>query len=214
MRYFIIWLCFAPLLVQALEVNIAPDLESVDVMHNGKEVTIQRNQDTKNKIIDDFALTSRACPPFCIQPMKLEKGVETIAELEVLSYLDKSSWGDKNIVVIDSRTPNWLEKGTIPGSVNIPWTVFNLKNGANTIEISEVMIKEFGVRQIDDLLDFSEAKTLVLFCNGPWCGQSPISIKTLLSFGYPAAKIKWYRGGMQMWESYGFTTVKPEDTSK
>jgi len=210
MRYMLALLCFAPLWTQALEVKITPDLESVDVMHGDKEVTIQRNQNTKNKISDGFSLTSRACPPFCIQPMHLAAGVETVAELEVLNYLDKSSWGDKNILVIDTRTANWLEKGTIPGSVNIPWTVFNLKNGANTIEIAEVMVKNFGVQQIDDLLDFTEAKTLVLYCNGPWCGQSPISIKTLLSFGYPADKLKWYRGGMQSWESYGFNTIKPE----
>jgi hypothetical protein len=27
--------------------------------------------------------------------------------------------------------------------------------------------------------------------------------------GYPADKIKWYRGGMQSWEIVGLTTVKP-----
>jgi hypothetical protein len=31
----------------------------------------------------------------------------------------------------------------------------------------------------------------------------------LLGFGYPAHKIKWYRGGMQNWEILGLTTVKP-----
>jgi hypothetical protein len=32
---------------------------------------------------------------------------------------------------------------------------------------------------------------------------------TLLKFGYPAEKIKWFRGGMQTWEVLGFNTVKP-----
>jgi len=50
---------------------------------------------------------------------------------------------------------------------------------------------------------------LLLYCNGPWCGQSPTNIRTLLTLGYPAHKIKWYRGGMQAWESLGLTTVKP-----
>ena len=63
--------------------------------------------------------------------------------------------------------------------------------------------------QRDGFFDFSQAKTLVLFCNGPWCGQSPNNIKGLLKIGYPASKIKWYRGGMQEWESLGLTTVKP-----
>jgi hypothetical protein len=42
-----------------------------------------------------------------------------------------------------------------------------------------------------------------------WCGQSPSNIKTLLKFGYPAHKIKWYRGGMQSWSNLGLNTVKP-----
>ena len=32
---------------------------------------------------------------------------------------------------------------------------------------------------------------------------------TLLTLGYPAEKLKWYRGGMQSWEQFGFTTVDP-----
>ena len=48
-----------------------------------------------------------------------------------------------------------------------------------------------------------------MFCNGMWCGQSPANIRTLLRFGYPADKLKWYRGGMQDWEILGLTTVTP-----
>jgi hypothetical protein len=29
----------------------------------------------------------------------------------------------------------------------------------------------------------------------------------LLALGYPAHKLKWYRGGMQSWKSLGLTTV-------
>ena len=38
--------------------------------------------------------------------------------------------------------------------------------------------------------DFSKAKTLVLFCNGPWCSQSPDMIFALLEIGYPPEKLK------------------------
>jgi hypothetical protein len=31
---------------------------------------------------------------------------------------------------------------------------------------------------------------------------------TLLNFGYPAHKLKWYRGGMQDWEILGLTVVR------
>ncbi|RME34806.1 MAG: rhodanese-like domain-containing protein [Gammaproteobacteria bacterium] len=192
----------------ALEVNIAPGLESVTVLHNGKPVVIQRNQDPEHRVNPDYARTSRKCPPFCIQPIRLAPGVETIGELEMLDYLRRMSEGDDSIVVIDSRTPDWVARGTIPGSINLPWTRLNVSAGADPFEIIEIL-QGFGVEENEGLLDFSHAKTLVLFCNGMWCGQSPNNIHALLRYGYPAHKLKWYRGGMQDWEILGLTTVKP-----
>jgi len=188
-------------------VKITPDIASVDVMHNGKKATITRNQDQKNTVKSAFAKTSRKCPPFCIQPAVLAPGVETIAEVEVLDYLSKMNAGDTTILVIDSRTPDWVKKGTIPGAVNIPWTTLNPAKGADPISIGEILVDQFGVKEMEGLWDYSGAKTLVMFCNGMWCGQSPNNIKNLLKFGYPADKIKWYRGGMQDWEILGLSTV-------
>ena len=191
-------------------VGITPDMTSVSVMHNGKKTSITRNQDQKNTVNPAFAKTSRKCPPFCIQPAVLAPGVETIAEVEMLDYLSKMSAGDASILVIDSRTPDWVKKGTIPGAVNIPWTALNPAKGADPISIGEIMVDKFGVKELEGLWDYSGAKTLVMFCNGMWCGQSPNNIKNLLKFGYPADKIKWYRGGMQDWEILGLSTLKGE----
>ena len=202
---------FTPLSVSAgdkLAVNITKGLGSIEVMHNGKKATIMRNQDTKNTVNPAFAKTSRKCPPFCIQPAILAPGVETIAEVEVIDYLKKMNAGDKSILVIDSRTPDWVKRGTIPGAVNIPWTSLNPAKGADPISIGEIMEDQFGAKQLEGLWDYSNAKTLVMFCNGMWCGQSPNNIKNLLKFGYPAHKIKWYRGGMQDWEILGLSTAK------
>ena len=193
---------------EKLDVQITADIASVTVKHQGKSVVIKRNQDNKNTIAADYSITSRDCPPFCIRPIKLASGVETIGELEIIDYLVKVSNGDKSLLVIDSRTPNWVKKGTIPGSINIPWTKLSLTAGGNALSIAEILTDQFGVSLEEDLYDFSGAKTLVMFCNGMWCGQSPKNIKTLLKFGYPADKIKWYRGGMQDWHILGLTTVK------
>ncbi len=191
----------------AIEVQITPEIESVKVMHNGKEVVIQRNQDPNHTINPEFAKTSRSCPPFCIQPMILASGIETIAELELLNYLKKISNGDNSILVIDSRTPDWVIKGSIPGAISIPW---DLISGAKS---SPPIVKKFleellGVKISEQGKDFNEAKTLILFCNGPWSDRSASNIRALLKLGYPAAKLKWYRGGLQAWESFGLTTVK------
>ena len=191
------------------EVNITPEIESVSVMHGESMISIMRNQDQKNIVSPAFAKTSRKCPPFCIQPSALAPGVETIAEIEVLDYLKRMSDGDDGILVVDSRTPDWVVKGTIPGAINIPWTALNPVEGANPISIGEILEDQFNDKNLGGFWDYSNAKTLVMFCNGMWCGETPNNIKNLLKFGYPAHKIKWYRGGMQDWEVLGLTTAKP-----
>ena len=158
--------------------------------------------------------------------MVLAEGVETLGEVEVLDYAAKMSAGDSSIMLVDSRTPDWVSRGTIPGAVNVPWTLLTPSQGATTEVITNTMTGQFNVAlaegvdfiEIDDAIannrvsevfDYGSAKTLVMFCNGMWCGQSPASIKTLLKYGYPAGKIKWYRDGMQAWEILGLTTAKP-----
>ena len=190
-------------------VGITPTMMDASVNHGGETVKIMRDQDNSAKVIPAFAKTSRPCPPFCIQPIVLAPGVETLGEREIIDYLVRMSKGDKSILVIDSRTPAWVAKGTIPGAVNIPWTALNPAKGADPISIGEILEDRFGANELEGLWDFSDARTLVMFCNGMWCGQSPNNIKKILKFGYPAHKIKWYRGGMQTWSNLGLTSVKP-----
>ena len=192
----------------AVDVRITENLESVEVQHNGKKIIIMRNQNPDNKVNPTYAMTSRECPPFCVQPGTLAEGVETIGELEMLEYLKRSSNGDKTVLVIDSRTPDWVAKGTIPGSVNIPWTTLNPLAGADPFTIADILEQKFDAVSQEGLWDYTNAKTLVLFCNGMWCSQSPNNIRTLLRFGYPPHKLKWYRGGMQNWENLGLTTTR------
>lgn len=197
-------------LAAELDVKITSELAQIAVKHNGKNVVIQRNQDQLNTINPDFALTSRACPPFCLQPMDLIPGVQTIGELEMLSFLKQKAAGDKSLLIIDSRTPDWVAKGTIPSSINLPWTkLFPQSSSYEPLEVESILTLQFGAILQDNIWNFENAKTLVMFCNGPWCGQSPTNIKALVNMGYPAHKIHWYRGGMQGWYAAGLTTVKP-----
>ncbi len=192
-----------------LAVGITRSIPKFEGTLNGKPITIMRNQDQSATVNPAFAKTSRKCPPFCVQPIQLAPGVETIGEVELIGYVEKMTQGDNSIVLIDSRTPDWVSRGTIPGAVNLPWTRLNPAKGADPITIGEILTAQFGAKEIEGLWDFTNAKTLVLFCNGMWCGQSPNNIQNLLRFGSPAHKIKWYRGGMQDWEILGLSTVKP-----
>ena len=195
----------------ALAVGITPTVQSVEVLHQGKKVVIRRNQNPKNQVSEIFAKTSRKCPPFCIQPISLAPGIGTIGEVELLDYLKRLSKGDSTILVIDSRTKSWVENGSIPGAINIPWTQLTALEAVGDASIRKVMQQHFNVRFIDKQFDYSKAKTLVLFCNGMWCGQSSRNIGNLVRLGYPVEKLKWYRGGMQDWPILGLTTTADID---
>lgn len=193
--------------------KITPSLHSIDVMHKGKPVTIARTADKKAMMPKAYAGIGKVCPPFCIQPMQIVSGVTTVGELDVLGFLKRINDGDRTVLVVDSRTPEWVRRGTIPGSVNIPWDrintdvegTFEIEAEADTLH--NILQNQFGAKLVNGHWDFRNAKSLVLFCNGLWCPQSGINIKTLVKLGYPAYKLKWYRGGMQDWASAGLTMV-------
>ncbi|MFQ3667228.1 MAG: rhodanese-like domain-containing protein [Sphingomonadaceae bacterium] len=193
----------------AAEVRITHDLPYVDVDHHGERVRIERNADTDNLLDADFMLTSRPCPPYCIQPMVLAPGVETLGELELLAYLRRAGAED-DVLVIDSRDGDWPRRsGVIPGAVLLPWQELHPAH-AGPERIAEILSFRFGAVHEGALWNFENAKTLVFYCNGPWCGQSPTNIKQLMALGYPPHKLKWYRGGMQDWKMLGLSTAVPE----
>jgi rhodanese-related sulfurtransferase len=140
--------------------------------------------------------------------MQAAPNVTTIGEVELVDFM-RGKLQDGTGLLIDARTPDWHRRGTIPGSVNIPYTQLNPQQGADDITLEEALAK-LGVTPMDSGWDFSQAKTLALWCNGPWCGQSPTAIRGLLSIGYPADKILYYRGGMQLWRIFGLPVVSPD----
>lgn len=185
-------LCVAATSAAAQEVGITADVMSVTVQTPSGPVEISRIQDQSNTLSGEFAMTSRPCPNFCIQPMSPAEGVRTVGELEVLAALE-----DPAVIVIDSRIrPDW-EGGTIPGAINIPYN-----------EMSDRLF-ELGCEEDFDGWLCEEAGEILLFCNGPWCGQSPTAIRRIIEAGYPAEKISYYRGGMQVWRMLGLTVAQP-----
>ncbi len=187
--------------------KIRAGIPTVEVLHLGSPVTIRRENDPSATIRAEYAVTARKCPPYCIQPMQLAPGVETLGELEVLDCLLRIHQGDGNLMVIDSRTPDWYAKGTIPGANNIPYAQDMTGRASDLPGVKKTLLEHFGVKEVAGTYDFSAAYTLAIFCNGPWCGQTPNYIHTLLGLSYPATRIKWYRGGMQDWCSLGLTVI-------
>ncbi len=215
----------------AVEVKLTDYLAYIDVEHDGDRVRVERIQDVGHMLDDGFAKTSRKCPPFCIQPMKVAPGVTTVGEAEIFRFMERELASGSGLIV-DARTPAWYKKGTIPGSINIPFTEFVAGVDApETIKVLETLgavrrdeagwlsrsiekllarLGLFGADQKTDKWDFTNARKVVFWCNGPWCGQSPRAIKGLLEYGFPPEKIAYYRGGMQMWKVLGLTVVVPD----
>ena len=198
----------------ALLASTAVTAKPVGIVSGVMDVAgISRNQDNANTIHAAFTKTSRPCPPFCIQPTHpfAPAPVDTVTELDVIHAARDVAGGDTSVMVIDARTPVWntaAKGGTIPHSVNIPFNTINSKALAkDPMAVVEILTDHFGVADMDGVLDYSGAKTLYLFCNGLWCGQSPAAIRALLQIGYPESKLKYYRGGMNSWQSLGLSTI-------
>lgn len=176
---------------QARPVGIDAERHSVTVPTADGPVVIEREQDNDAVITGEFARIARPCPPFCIQPMQPAEGVSTIGELELLDALQ-----DPDTLVIDSRTRDWFEGGTIPGAVHMPWD-----------RMTDLM-GDLGCVADFEGWDCEDAARVALFCNGPWCGQSPTAIRAMIGAGYPPDRISYYRGGMQMWRMLGLPVAK------
>jgi len=194
---------FSALFAENTLVKIAPDIPEVKINDHGVNVVIKRIQDTAHKLTDDFAKTSRLCPPHCVRRIEPIKDVQTVAELELINFIKDKVYKKKGILV-DSRIKSLYEIETIPGAINIPFTLLQ----TNSQKIIERLFTLLGAKKLENgKYDFSNAKELVVFCNGIWCGQSVVFLKDMVKYGYPKEKLYYYRGGMQSWKLLGLTTV-------
>ena len=188
-------------LASANTVEIAEGLPYVSVEKEGKTYTITRESRPNTYLNNTYALTSRPSPPFFVQPFIVSEGIDTYGELEVLDFVS-----EKKGVFVDARLPNWYTKSAIAGAVNIPFKLFL----SDSPELTTVLKSFGGKLSKSGTWDFSSAKTILFYCNGAWCGQSPTAIHALIKLGYPKSKMKYYRGGMQSWQLLGSTTIVPE----
>ena len=118
---------------------ITPEIPFMELELNNEFLVIERNPDNDAVVPAAFAKTSRACPPFCIQPLTVADGVETFGELELLAFLENEVQAGAGLF-IDARTPNFFKAGTIPGAISLPFNLlaagtFNPRGG-NTNQFS------------------------------------------------------------------------------
>lgn len=219
----------------AIDAEMLP-LKGVKVVHhfnNGtnKEYLIQRevapncmdiainvenfqSGDLASQNIDNNCKKSFIVTKGTIHSLVIVDGVKTFAELEVLDFIaNKSSKNPDKYILVDSRTSDWFDAGTIPSAVNIPYDELSFDEDFKA-EYKRAF-KLLGIKILkDNKFDFSDAKTVLFFCNGSWCSQSPRAIIKLLNIGFPKEKILWYRGGIAAWAGVSLTLTKKEEAKK
>ena len=185
----------------AQDVRITEDMLTAAFSVAGRDYEIARNQDTANRIPEGLSLTSRPCPGYCIQPMQAAPGVRTLGEIEVISHL-QAGVSNGRALLIDARVPELFAAGAIPGAVNVPLSVMTPDN-----PYRGEILKALGARDVSAGLDFSAALDLVVYGDGPWSSEASDMIRELVEVGYPAARLGFYRGGMQSWQGLGLSVA-------
>jgi rhodanese-related sulfurtransferase len=211
---------------------IAPLKENMPylfVVHQGRSIKVERDIDSSFRapasIRGSLMTNSEVCPPFCLLPNKLDIPVETVGEAEIVDFM-LSQIRDNKGSLIDVRSKSQYKTGTIPGSLHYPITRFKQDEDGTKLE---VIFEELGAKRRDNVSwidqqleqfglvdtslltpkwDFTKAKDLIFWSNAATSTLSPDAIRIMYKAGYPAQKMRWYRGGIAAWHYWGFTTFK------
>lgn len=192
--------------VKAQDVRITTFKDDSTFALNGRTFTVTRNQDTNATVTGEFALTSRACPPDCLQPMIVSQGVQTVGELELLGFLEHDVTNGRGLL-LDARDPVDFANGSIPAAVNVPFMTLHEDNRYRV----DILRALGATPRSDGTLDFTNAMALAVFSGGVWSDDAPTAIENLLSAGYPPEKLFYYRGGMQAWVHVGLTVQRNQN---
>lgn len=207
-------------------VQLTADLPRLDIIYNNSVVTIEREQNPDHILNGTFAMTSRPCPPACVTPIEPIPDINIIGELELFTFLEREYLNDSGLL-IDARSQDWFTRGTIPGSINLAanqYTSINDETRDRLLTLIDAnerydvggftrFLEKRGIldgAKKTDELDFTHAKKILIWDNGPWSESAAVIIKAFAEVDYPAEYIYYYHGGMQSWQSLGLTIVKPQ----
>ncbi|WP_298859607.1 rhodanese-like domain-containing protein [uncultured Sulfitobacter sp.] len=191
----------AALFVQAATVEAQDYSTTAQVAFNfgGTRIEIGPNASDAATYAGRFAALPASCDPYCIAPATAAVGIDTLIEGEVLDFL-VTAVGENTGLLVDARMPDGRALGYIPGSVSLPHETMAAEN-----EFRDEILKALGARAFEDVFNFVDAQNLVVFDNGPTQNDAGVLISHLLEVGYPPEKIRYYRGGMQVWSAVGLT---------
>lgn len=92
----------------------------------------------------------------------------------------------------------------MPASVNIPAATL-----APTNPYRDEILMALGAEKFQGIFNFDDVISLVVFDGGPATTDAQTLVFDLIAVGYPADKISYYRGGMQVWATLGLSIQRP-----
>ncbi|MCL3881339.1 rhodanese-like domain-containing protein [Marivita sp. GX14005] len=140
-----------------------------------------------------------SCPPSCVQPLVAANGVQSLAELELIAFLQIEIGGGTGLL-LDLRNPAAFSAGALPGAVNVPLATLAPSNPYRSDLFSALGI---------DGADFTNAFTLALYGAGPDDPAPVDAVARLVEAGYPAENLRYYRGGASGWAALGLDLAVP-----
>ena len=170
----------------------------VSFLFNGSMIKIDRENKKAADYAASFTANGGTCGAACIAPMKAANGVATLDEPQVLSFLVDEVANSQGLMV-DARTPEERARGFIPGSINLPYSTVDPKQN-----YWPGVVTALGAKVQSGGFDFADVQALLVYDTGPSSDEAGKLVRNLIEVGYPADKIKYYRGGMQVWSVLGF----------
>ena len=171
-------------------INITKKLLYVDTKHLDHNVTIERISTS----------IAPSCPPFCIQPLKIEN-IKTVGELELLAFIEEVK-RKRDGLLIDVRKSSKYNENTIPSAINLPYEMLT-----NESPYQKEVLRTLGARKIKEGWFFKNPQKLLIFGESSFSPEASNAVKELLKLGYPKEKILYYRGGILSWKNAGLTLI-------
>ncbi|SIS83868.1 Rhodanese-like domain-containing protein [Roseivivax lentus] len=170
-----------PPLAAAETAGLTPTLERLETQVAGQPVTVARS--------------GPACPPACLQPMEAAPGVSAIGEAELVAFL-AGPVSEMRGVLVDARAPGPFATGMLPGAISVPGFTLHSDNPYRAELLAALGL---APGRSPDL-------TLVVFGQGPLDPVPVMALRALFEAGYPAERMQYYRGGLDVWTALGLTT--------
>ncbi|MFZ5964476.1 rhodanese-like domain-containing protein [Thalassococcus sp. BH17M4-6] len=167
----------------AQDTRISADRASGDFTLNGTTISITRS-------------TGASCPPACVQPLEISPDIVTLAELEVIAFLEDRVAAGAGLL-IDVRPAADFAVASIPGAVNIPAATLTPDNPYRSD-----LLAALGL----DGPESAGAFDLAIFADSAASDLAAGAIRSLRDAGYPADKLHFYRAGLAGWTALGLNT--------